>query len=188
MSLRRVNFKKAKTGCHMEETVWIDYMENELDETLRQDLLLHLNGCSSCQENLKGFEAVRKSFVKREVVREPNFDAIHNKIMQRVQNEVIEAPEFSWRHQWWTVATAACLVLVMGGVVYKNTSPSPERPSYSITADDKLIVENASQDPQVFGDILLSHQESEDLVFDIAAEKLSHMSDKEVGTVFEKMK
>ena len=193
------NYMKIIEGskCKIDADVWLDYSEKEISPTLASDLVLHSQDCLKCQSTLRDIELTRfllKRTPEPELPAEEVFVNLEKLIAESVEKTLIDNPVTIKRAQLKVIfgATAAAFVLVFGSmygpsvIKYKNfKSPSAVRQN---SPEDQLMVESAHEDLEIFGDVIISHQDSDELVLDAAAEKLSRMSDQDARTMLDQIK
>jgi anti-sigma factor RsiW len=193
VSIERMKSKlKVLTDCNIDPELWLDYVEGELDPSLKSDLKLHLQDCSTCQKNFSEFKTVRTVIQKASEFEMPSdefFNKLEGKIMASLDQPVawtrrITIPSIS------SVAAIAALFLIILGGLYKTMNF--KEVSSSQTAQSKLeeqfIVQAANNDPEAISEAMISHQDVQDVVMNATAEKLSHMTDRDVARVFKNMK
>jgi hypothetical protein len=185
--------------CKIEPEVWLDYLDKNVDPSLKNDLELHASTCIICQKNRSEIENLSFSLkhlpqMNLELPSDQKFEQIKNAVMTSIEKTQIENVVTIKRDQLKIIfgATAAAFLIVFGsvfgpsawnqhglskGLVVKVQSPS-----------DQLMVESAQNDLEVFGNVILSQQSSDDLVLDAAAEKLGGMSDQDARTQIDQLK
>ena len=186
--------------CSIEPDLWLDYLENDVDESLKNDLKLHSEICVRCKKSLlemRTLTTTLKNLPQMNMVMpsDSTFNRIRSEIMSSVEKTHIENSVTIKRTQLKVIfgATAAAFVLVFGSIfgpsVWNQVGNNQMRSSTRTeNAEDRLMVESAQNDVQVFGNIILNQQDSDDLVMDAAAEKLSLMSDQEARTKIDQLK
>jgi hypothetical protein len=220
VSTERMNNLKVVTSCTIEQDVWFDYVENELDSSLKKDLGLHLQSCPRCQQSYSEFKGIRRALKKIPETALPAqnvFDALENKIMASLgkkirpelagpsgakavpagTGEVTRRP-FGFRRLTVPVAAAAALAVLVLGSLFKAPSfrgptsisqvQNSGKNSGSGNLEDQIIVQTASNNPESFGDTIVGHQESDDIVMDAAADKLGRMSDNDAQAMLDNLK
>ena len=184
-----------QTTCTFDEALWLDYIENDLEPDFRNDLEAHLPTCEECRHHLASWQKVMSSLDPRKPVRLPEeavFDRLHDQIMEQVVSLEVEQRREAKPQQWRMVvgAAAASVVLVFGTLFL---SPEFKKPFMSsvkpVSIEEQYIVQSAAIDPTLVENVLLNgHQEADDLIFDAAASRLSHMTDREALNVLNDMK
>jgi hypothetical protein len=199
-----MNGNSAAKKCGVSQDIWVDYVEGELDKDLAHDMALHAKSCGECRRQLHGIRLVRAGLKTRSAEIAPKimnddlfFKRLEGKIMQAVEKTHIEplAPT-GYRHiKAIGVATAAMLVLIVGTpylLPQLRLKPAAtgmaHPPQQAKSLEDQLNEINSGTDPLAFGELLISHQDSDDFVLEAAAEKLSLMSDNEASSALDKMK
>lgn len=180
----------------MAPEIWLDYLEDELDPSLRQDLGLHVESCSQCRKNLNQFQEIKKQ-LKNQIQPLPSeavFENLQNRIMSRIEKM---EPEKKRVHLWRSsslitaVATAAMAVLVVTSVFTGIQLKFAKKSSVvqkNINWDEQWMVQNSAGDPEFFSEVIISHENSGDMILEAAAGKLSRMSDREVRMVLDRIK
>jgi hypothetical protein len=215
VSIRRQDNAKGGvvvTNCNVDPEVWFDYAEGELNPDFKKDLSLHLKDCEQCQVSYAEYRwirtGVRKSMKADEVKlpSEKSFDQLHDKIMAQVSKTSIGATEESAEVRrigsispFWVrriavpmAASAALALIVVGSLI---TTPGFKSSTNSFAKQDNIeeqfIEQTASSNPNALGDSLnsmMTSEDSDEMVLDAAAAKLSRMSDTEARTMLDNMK
>jgi anti-sigma factor RsiW len=193
---------KVLTDCNIDPELWLDYVEGELDPSLKSDLKLHLQNCSTCQRNFSEFKTVRTAVQKTSGVELPSdefFKKLEGKIMASLDNSDIRngaATEvrhvaFAWIERFTIpVAAAAALFLLILGGLYKtmNFKEVSSTQMAQSKLEEQFIVQAANNDPEAISEAMISHQDVEDVVMDSTAEKLSHMTDRDAARILKNLK
>ena len=110
------------------EELWINYVEGELEPSLKQDLDIQLGHCLEAQKITSQYKRLKLEIKNLDVA--PAFSTeyyskLHDKIMDRVSHQSIQSPIFSLHHQRnKLVALAASFLLVLGSVFAWNLHQS----------------------------------------------------------------
>jgi hypothetical protein len=192
-----MNMNQNTASCGISQDVWVDYVEGELDDHLAKDMALHAKGCRGCRGHLHGIRLVKRSFSQPSEIKTPDdlfFKRLEGKIMQAVGKTHIEpvAPKGNRHVKTIAVATAAMFVLIVGTPYLlpqlRLKAVTKTLPTAAMNLEEQFFAMNSGADPMVFGEVIISHQDSDDFVLEAAAEKLSRMSDQDARTALDKMK
>lgn len=211
MSIRRTDkgdeMKNNMTSCNINQEVWFDYAEGELDVTFKKDLTLHLKDCEQCQRSFAEHRWIHRELHRSAKVDEalmPTdavFAKLQNKIMAQVEKtsigsgDIAEVRRIEPSSPFWLrriaipMAAAAALVLMIAGSLF--TTPSFKGSTNSMAknnAEDQYMEQTASTNPQVLGNSMMTSQDENEMVLDAAAAKLSRMSDTEARTMLDNLK
>ena len=110
------------------EELWINYLEGELEPSLKQDLDIQLDHSLEAQKITSQYERLKLEITSLDIV--PNFsqeyyDELHNKIMGKVSCTSIQSPIFSLHHQRnKLLAMAASFLLILGSIFAWNLHQS----------------------------------------------------------------
>jgi anti-sigma factor RsiW len=193
---------KVLTDCNIDPELWLDYVEGELDPSMKSDLKLHLQSCATCQKNFSEFKTVRTVVQKTGDAKLPSddfFKTLEGKIMGSLEKssvrEVRHVKVASWAHAYTrrytkSIAAAAALFLLILGGLYKTMNfkeaNSPQVAQSKL--EEQFIVQAAYNDPAAIAEAMISHQDVEDVVMNATAEKLSRMSERDAAQVLKNMK
>jgi len=175
--------------------MWFDYVEGELDPSLKSDLKLHLQDCGLCQQNFSEFKTLRNVLEEKtksnskEIPSDDFFKKLEGKIMASLDKPVVEkavavAEVYAWTRRMIlpVAATAALFLLVFGGL-YRTmkfkAANTTER--VQINLEEQFIVQAAYNDPEAISNAMISHEGVEEVVMNAAAVKLSRMSDQDAA-------
>jgi len=180
--------------CKVDEELWLDYVEGELDQTLRADLTLHVEDCGHCRKTLQALQLVRKN-IKPHKIQLPDdlaFKRLENKIMAEINKTYIESPAYSWKSQTQKMAfTAAAVFIVVFGTLFVNpfrgNKLQTSQFQIELGAEEQFFAQTAANDPKFFNSVIMSHQDSDDMVMEAAAQRLSAMSDVEARALLEEL-
>jgi hypothetical protein len=190
----------TKLNCKIEADLWLDYIENEVSPDQKSDLKLHLDTCDICQKNCSNMKLLTHSVrdlpqMKDTMPSDLVFKKMNSKIMAQIDKTQIENVVVIRRAQVKIIfgASAAAFILVFGSVfgpsVWNHGLTSSSRSQLWLqNPEDQLMVENSQNDLEVFGNVIMSQQDSDDLVLDATAEKLSRMSDQDARAKLEQLK
>lgn len=199
----KTNRSSGLTTCNIDSELWLDYVECELDPSMKGDLKLHLQNCTTCQKNFSEFKTVRTSVQKTSGAQLPSdefFKTLEGKIMASLDNQVSEnhhmasravSRVYAWTHQYTkSIAAAAALFLLILGGLYKTMSFKEVNSAQVAQSklEEQFIVQAAYNDPAAIAEAMISHQDVEDVVMNATAEKLSRMSERDAAQVLKNMK
>ncbi|MCC6276390.1 MAG: zf-HC2 domain-containing protein [Oligoflexia bacterium] len=194
MSLKRMNKKRYTTPCGIDEELWLDFSEGELDPSLSQELEAHLAGCGDCQKAKEGWSRLG-SLLRSDKLEMPHdlyFKKLENQIMSKVSTTQIEPlhPEFAFQARQYLVPVAAVFVLIMSSVfVGLHRSPVPSEKSVpGLTLDERYMAETVAGDPSVLNEVLISNQDEHEMLLDVATRRLDLMNGKKSEETIEQMR
>jgi len=174
--------------CEIEAELWLDFAEDELDPSLKGELSLHIVGCTSCQKQLKEFQAIQSSLkVKDDIPDDDFFQHLEGKIMAKVATEGIAAQYMprAWRAHSRRALTIMVLFLlvVTGPLLLKNIRHLNKTNEVSVAnteAADEWMVQTSNQDLGAFGDVINAHENTADLLLDASAHKMANLDESEL--------
>ena len=120
------NNQKAK--IRENEELWINYLEGELEPSLKQDLDIQLNHSTEAQELVSQYKRLKSEI--RSLGDAPAFsqeyhDKLHDKVMDKISHKSIQSPIFSLHHQKnKLLVMAASFLLVLGSIFAWNLHQS----------------------------------------------------------------
>ena len=120
------NGQKAK--IRENEELWINYLEGELEPSLKQDLDIQLNHSLEAQEVISQYKRLKSEIKGLDSV--PSFsqeyhDKLYNRIMDKISHKSIQSPIFFLQHQKnKLLAMAASFLLVLGSIFAWNLHQS----------------------------------------------------------------
>jgi hypothetical protein len=185
--------KNLLTQCEVDPELWLDYVEDELDETLNEDMTLHASQCQECRKTLREFQLVRTNFkpVEFKELDDLKTQKLHSRIMNAVNQTYVEPELPSWLGQTKKIGltVAATVILVFGSLLLPYNWNSRTNPTLSaLSMEEQFFAATTFNHPEYLNSAIMSHQDSDDLVLEAAARKLSRMSDTEARMVFDQMK
>jgi anti-sigma factor RsiW len=204
VSTERMKTKlKVLTTCNIDPELWLDYVEGEIDPSMKSDLKLHLQNCTTCQKNFSEFKTVRTGIQKTSDPQIPSdefFKTLELKIMASLDNQVSEnhhvasvavSRVYAYTRQYTkSIAAVAALFLLILGGLYKTMNfkeaSSPQVAQSKL--EEQFIVQAATNDPEAISEAMISHQDVEDVVMNATAEKLSRMSDRDAAQALKNMR
>jgi hypothetical protein len=197
VSKKRMKTKdKVLTGCGIDEELWLDLIEGEIEPSMKQDLNLHKVHCKDCQKIFTELGAT-KTIIKTPELDMPNddfFAKLESKIMASLDEKVSRNTGYSTstaaariyafgRSYSAPLAATAALFLLIFGALYKGTgfNAQPRIEFTQAKLEEQFIAQAAYNDPKAMSNAMISHQDEDDLVMGATAEELSHMSEKEAA-------
>lgn len=170
--------------------IWVDYLENELDPSTKEDFSRVLTHSRNDERFLTGLANLRTSLKKADVsVKGASFnEALYNSIMSEVESSKITP---RWRIEifkpQFLVAVAASAVAVIVGVTLTQLNvTSPSVAGVKGSQNDWLL-EASLDDPQALAQTVNDYQAENDFVFEALANKMYGLSDDEVSVRFEEL-
>ena len=110
------------------EELWINYLEGELEPSLKEDLDIQLKSSLEAQKITSQYERLKLEIKNLDIAPEFSpeyYNELHDKIMNRVSQRSIQSPIFSLHHQRnKLIALAASFLLVLGSVFAWNLHQS----------------------------------------------------------------
>jgi len=173
------------------EELWVDYIEDDLDPSLKEDLELVLDNSSQERrhlETLKLARAVAKvSGPAIEPKSDPFFAQLEQTIMSRLDEKLDDNVVVLPVRRWFVPAAAAIVLLVVGSLVWKNLQKE------GVSFDRKsghgdLLVSTSAQDLDSFSDSLINDQNEGDFFVEVAAQKMKTLSQDETASFFNRLK
>ena len=120
--------KDERIKTRENEELWIDYLENELDPSFKQDLDIQLNHSSEAQKLISQYTRLKseiKSLDHVPTLSQKYYDDLHNKVMNEVSHKSIQSPALSLFYQKnKLLAIAASFLLVLGSIFAWNLHQS----------------------------------------------------------------
>ncbi len=189
---------KTKSGKPTES--WIEYLEDELDPSLREDYAKLLLNSKADEKILEDLKRLRGSIRHADPYKKSEFN---QKLFENIMSEIHHTPvQPRWQiiitqpKTWGPIAASVILFLglstgLVGGISQKLFSflnPSSTAPLNMVqTAHDKsdLIVQEAFENPEVLAQTLNLHKTDEDFTLDRLAYHAEDMSDDELAQVME---
>ena len=110
------------------EELWINYLEDELEPSLKQDLDIQLDHSPEAQRLISQYKKLKleiKSLDNAQSFSQEYYNKLHDKIMERVSHKSIQSPIFSLHHQKnKLLAIAASFLLILGSIFAWNLHQS----------------------------------------------------------------
>ena len=117
-----------KVKIRESEELWINYLEGELEPSLKQDLDIQLEHSLEAQKLISEYKKLKleiKSLGHAQSFSQEYHDQLHDKIMDKVSHKSIQSPIFSLHHQKnKLLVMAASLLLVLGSIFAWNLHQS----------------------------------------------------------------
>lgn len=170
--------------------VWVDYLENELDPSIKEDLSRVLTHSRSDEKFLTGLANLRTSLKKTDAsVKEATFnEALYSSIMSEVEGSKITP---RWRIEifrpQFLIAVAASAVAVIIGVTLTQLNVTPPSVAEVKGTQNDWLLEASLDDPQALAQTVNDYQADNDFVFEALANKMYGLSDDEVSVRFEEL-
>jgi hypothetical protein len=169
------------------DELWIDYLENDLEGPLKEDLELILDHSAPDRKRLESFK-IAKSIVKASALKVDTkndlfFEKMHKNIMgnleQRLDENVVVLPQ---RKRSMAVAAAIVLVLVGSSLWWslKYQGQIAKQPG-------DIFVSTSALDLDTFSDSLINNQSDSDFMLDVASQKINTLSHDETASVFNEL-
>lgn len=180
---------KTKSGTSTES--WIDYLEGELDPSLREDYNKLLLNSKKEEKELSDLKQLRESILRADTYKYTDFNQkLFDKIVSDIEQTAI-LPK--WRlsitsSKVWA-RVAASVVLVVGFLGFFKTINTNNSESVVESRSDKSdwIVAEAIQNPEVLALTINSHKAGEDLAFETLAYRAEDMSDDELEQIMDEI-
>lgn len=136
--------------CKLSEEI-IAYLYDENNSTL--DLKEHIKSCNDCNEELKGFEILRKDL---SVIREQVYDEFQPTNLEINKTESVLTKllnPYSWLFAWRPLAVASLIICICFAIVFfvadrmsrQNTAVSELGKHQNLLIDEKSLSENATR-------------------------------------------
>lgn len=174
--------KTSTKTCIVDAELWLDYVEDHLEPSMRADLTLHVTHCEPCQKTLREFQGLRHVLDKKDSLPGDDFFAhLEGKIMAKVtQNEIMPPPTFrpgNRRTAYVTMALA--LVVVTSSFVVNKFGASPRQGIPVVQAEpaDQMFIQTSANDIALVNDVINAHEGFEEVVFDAAAHRMAEMDE-----------
>ena len=119
--------KSQKVKTRENEELWINYLEGELEPSLKEDLDIQLNSSLEAQKLVSQYKRLKseiKSLGHVPSLSQEYHDKLHGKVMDRVSHKSIQSPIFSLNHKNKLLAMAASFLLVLGSILAWNLHQS----------------------------------------------------------------
>lgn len=191
--------KKESVGEQQMEKLWLDYIEGELDPSMRADVELLLKNSTALQEQMKSLKGVRNALrsAREADSRLPEdghyYDKLHDRIMKGVEQTHTQSrgrvqmqKAFQSRKTAYVVVFLAVGLLI--GKSLDSVRVSDRAPLTSAARLQQLLLDSSSRDPDVLSDSILSHEDDIDLYLDLASKKMESMGKKEKDQVMKALK
>lgn len=171
------------------EELLIDYLENEVEPTLKKDLDLVLESSELDRRRLWSLRSTRKAVslsAGEAKIDDRKMASLHDAIManldKKLEDNIVVLPA---RKRFVPVA-AAVVVFILGSIVVWNMRRSGElgRSNSTVIAGDMFISTSAS-DLDAFSDSLINDKSDSDFFMDVAASKIDELPQNEAAAIFE---
>lgn len=185
---------KKKANNEVPAEIWLDYVENEVEKSFKDDLKLLLD---ANPQNLKTVQEINllKANIKDTVHKLPSdefFKNLQAKIMTEVKDSTPQMKISPWHknHKAMTAATAAMCVVFVGVLLTQMNVKSikSKKAVMRVSPEEQLISENLQTNNGFYDELLLVNQNDDDLVLDAMADRLSRMPEKQAAMLLEQMK
>ncbi len=178
----------------LDESIWIDYIEDELDPSLRDDLTTLIPHSGENKEILKDYQSIRGNLEKVgkaiEVPTDENyFNDFHDRIMARVKNTKMQSPVVVrlFQKRVYRAVAGVALFLIIGSAIWNTANLTGGKPGdIEVAKSSNWLLESSVKNPEMVPNTVLTPGET-DMVMDAAAEKLDKMSEKEREQVFRRL-
>ncbi|MCB0394841.1 MAG: hypothetical protein KDD25_09785 [Bdellovibrionales bacterium] len=179
----------------IDDEVWVDYIEDELDPSLKDDLDTYISHSPDLDGTVRDLQFARTQLEKIgsevEIPEDEKFyENLHDKIMARVEKTNVQSPVvvrlFERRTLRWVAGAAAAIVmLVTGFAVLNNSETIPGK--VKVAKSSNWLIESTVQNPGLIPDTKISPGVENDVLMDAAANKLQKMSDKERESIYKRL-
>ena len=173
-------------ACDVPAEQWLDYVDGDIDESLKEDLTLHVAHCPVCQGHLKEFQAIGSVLEREDKLPDDEFfQHLEGKIMAKVGGLQMPtaARVFRWRNVstgTWAMAAIFTFLITLPAVfsVIRNSQMNfLNRTVEVVDSSDRWMVETSEKDIAMFGDVINSHESADDLVLDSAAHLMAGLDE-----------
>jgi hypothetical protein len=186
--------KRPPKNENLNEEVWIDYIEDELDPSMKDDLDTYISHSPELDSEVKDFQMVRSQLEDlgshyKVPEDEEFYNRLHDKIMARVENTQMQSNVVVQLTRKRTLkyagAIAASLVMAISAwVVYEqNSVPS----NVKVAKSSNFLLENTAKNPDAIPETNINPALESDMLIDAAASKLKRMSDSERENLYKKL-
>lgn len=178
------------------EERWIDFLEDELERSLKEDLSIIATHSEEDQKLLKSLQKTRHlletagPYETSIPIDEAYYDSLHDKIMQNIEVQEVASPVVAnFQKHMVQYAVAACLLIVSGISLYAPMmeffGPSKAAKVAKINKPD-WILEETNPIEANFSDTVLTYEDENDFILDTTANEIKGLSDKKLREVFDK--
>lgn len=179
-----------------DQDIWIDFLEGEVDPSLREDLARMLQNKPAAQAAVNDYARIKKGVKKTNDIKlnldDQYFENLHSKIMTAVETQT--APKEAEvipliRRRWVPVAAAAALVIVLGGVFVNHVKDlQGQKPADKVArVSQDWLIQTSAKNPGAFSETVISNEDDSDLLMDATARKLDRMSDDEAKKIINEL-
>ena len=169
---------------------WLEYLEDELDPSLREDYTKLLSHSKADEKVLNDLKRLRGSIQHADTYKKTEFN---QRLFDNIVSEINQTPIHShWRLMATSPKTwgpiAASLILVIG--LFSLLRTSNETPSTVVqTVSDKTdwLVQESVQNPEILAQTVNSHKTNGDLALETLAYQTEDMSDAELSQVMDNL-
>lgn len=171
-----------------DEEQWIDYLEDELEPSLMEDMSKILDKDEVAQKVLKEYSSIKECLLSDDpaetLLPKIDLNQIHNKIMSEIVQTEIHSP---WRLKVFTVQNLSMLMLAFVMMfswvsVNKNYSEFERaRQLQTVNSDFTNIIEsNGIEDLSVTTDTILTHEDEMDFIVMGPTNKIDLITEEEM--------
>jgi hypothetical protein len=176
------------------EWYWVDFMEDDIDESLKEDLSLILEHSKAKKDILTDFRAIREIVAASDLQVDENpgrFSRIQNNVMSRIQQLDME-PSFAvgpFRSlipsQAYLLAGLMTLVVAFSIVFTEHTKNrmdgTQETSAQEMARAQEWLIEDSLLGSEPIANTILEYRDQNDLLQKDVVEALSTMSEEEVN-------
>ena len=177
---------------------WIDFVEEELDSSLKKDLVSYAQAHKEASLEARAWSRLRRE-VKSLKVDVPEDDAYYNGLHDRIMGSVGQTRQESKvvflirRHA--LRAVAAVLVAVFGGQMLMNSIRLNQRgneqqvtQNRNLQSPGEFVVDTAGVSPSALSGSIFSNEDDIDMYMDMAAEQIEKGSEKDREELLKSLK
>lgn len=188
-----------KNPTDQHDEMLIDYLEDDLEAPLKEDLKVLLQNSPQDQKKLKGLEHTKTIVKALAGVKVPSDDVffaqLESKIMSQLDNPMSEDSDLELPsnvvplrpRRWLQVAASAAVIVVVGFGVWRALTPGGVTLQGEAVASRDLLISTSAQNLDSFSDSLVNARGDSDLIMDIAAQRIDSLSQEETASVFDRL-
>ena len=157
--------KKEEASTTVPLETWIDYVDGDIDPSLKEDLTLMLSHSKEAQAEIRPLQYLFTALEKKiEMPSDDYFKKLEGRIMSRISEEptplriVARSGRFGRPAVQMMLSAAALVAVLCAPLIYSSirhaTSPGPQIAQRPLTSEEKMMVEASRKDLKVFSDII----------------------------------
>lgn len=185
--------QKDSLPCGISQDILVDYVERECAPSLAQDLLRHIHGCRHCLPVVNSLEG-QKAALKETVIRSTNLDEtmkrIESNVMAAIEDVIVEEPLVQVRRRTlWAASAAAVIVFVVGALFFgpggqqRWFTTGQQQAVANVDGGTRMMIEAVNGDPAEFGEVILSHQDPNELVFEAVSGMMGTLNEEQLASL-----